>query len=128
MGIKKRRNSHWFGTHWKRFEKMHLKKLLAKMWRKYALFSLLLMFVKLVLLITFFCAFCNNFSAWNSAFFDTFFDFFLKKFFFLGHITTFFKLWSQARKKRLKKSKNVFCNCVLDFNFAPINGSVFFIF
>jgi hypothetical protein len=31
-------------------------------------------------------------------------------------------------KKRLKKSKNIFCTCVLDFNFAPIKGSVFFIF
>ncbi len=46
---------------------------------------------------------------------------------FLGHISTFFKLWSHTRKKRLKKSKNVFCKCVLDFNFAPIKGSVFFI-
>ncbi len=50
-------------------------------------------------------------SAWNSAFFDTFFDFFIKNF-FLGHINTFFKLWSQTRKKRLKKSKNVFSKCV----------------
>ncbi len=66
-------------------------------------------------------------SAWNSAFFDTFNDFFQKTF-FLGHIGTFFKLWSQMRKKRLKKSKNVFCKCVLDFNFAPIKGSVFLIF
>jgi hypothetical protein len=55
------------------------------------------------------------------------FDFF-KKNFFLGHIRSFFKLWSLTRKKRLKKSKNVFCECVLDFNFAPIKGSVFFIF
>ncbi len=41
---------------------------------------------------------------------------------------TFFKLCSQTRKKRLKKSKKVFSKCVLDFNFAPITGSVFFIF
>ncbi len=47
---------------------------------------------------------------------------------FLGHIGTFCKLWSQMHKKRLKISKNVFCKCVLDFNFAPITGSVFFIF
>ncbi len=47
---------------------------------------------------------------------------------FLGHIGTFCKLWSKMRKKRLKKSKNVFCKCFLDFNFAPITGSVFFIF
>jgi hypothetical protein len=53
-GVKKRRISRWFWIRWKSFEKMHQKKLLAKMWRKYALFSFLLMFVKLVLLITFF--------------------------------------------------------------------------
>ncbi len=52
----------------------------------------------------------------------------LQKKIFLGHISTFFKLWSQTRKKWLEKSKNVFCKCVLDFNFAPIKGSVFFIF
>jgi hypothetical protein len=34
----------------------------------------------------------------------------------------------QHCKKRLKKSKNVFFKCVLDVNFAPIKGSVFFIF
>ncbi len=35
---------------------------------------------------------------------------------------------AKCAKKRLKiKSKNVFCKCVLDFNFAPIKGSVFFI-
>ncbi len=62
------------------------KKLLAKTWRKNSLFSILLMFVKLVLLITFFGAIFNNFltdskSAWNSAYFDTFFDFFPQKIF-----------------------------------------------
>ncbi len=107
------------------------KKLVAKTWRKNALFYLLLMFVKLVLLITFFMHFLTTFptdskSAWNSAFFDTFLIGLKKK--ILGHISTFFKLWSQTCKKRLKKSKNVFSKCVLYFNFAPINGSVFFIF
>jgi hypothetical protein len=34
-------------------------------------------------------------SAWNSAFFDTFFIFFLL---FLGQISAFFKLWSQPTK------------------------------
>ncbi len=62
-------------------------------------------------------------SAWNSAFFDTFFDFFQKKNFF-SHICPFFKLWSQTRKKQLKKSKNVFNKGVLDFNFAPIHQRV----
>ncbi len=46
-------------------------------------------------------------SAWNSAFFDTFFDFFKQKF-FKGHICTFFKLWLQMRRKRLKKTENLF--------------------
>ncbi len=46
-------------------------------------------------------------SAWNSAFFDTFFDFFKKKFFFC-HISTFFELWLQMRRKRLKKTENLF--------------------
>jgi hypothetical protein len=108
------------------------KKLLAKKWRKNALFSLLLMFVKLVLLITFVCAFFNNFFngfeiSVKFCVFWHLFGFFQQNI-FLGHICTFFKLWSQTRKKRLKKSKNVFCKCVLDFNFAPIKGSVFFIF
>ncbi len=131
MDIKRRRISRWFRFCWKSFEKMHQKKLLAKTWQKYALFKLLHMFIKFVLLITFLVYFLTTFStdsksAWNSALFDTFF--YLKKKTFLGHISTFFKLWSQTRKKRLKKSKNLFCKCVLDFNFAPIKRSIFFIF
>jgi hypothetical protein len=129
VGIKKRRISRWFRIRWKRFKKMHTKKLLANIWRKNALFWLLLIIVKLVLLITFFCTFFTTFStdsksAWNSAFFDIFYD--LEKNW--GHISTFWKLWSQIRKKRLKKSKNIVCKCVLDFNFAAIKGPVFFIF
>ena len=46
-------------------------------------------------------------SAWNSGFFHTFFDFFKKKI-FLGHICTFFELWLQMRRKRLKKTENLF--------------------
>ena len=46
----------------------------------------------------------------------------------LGHISTFCKLWSPTRTKRLKKTKNVFYKCVLEFNFASISGSGFFIF
>ncbi len=83
MGIKKTRILRWFQTRWKSFEKMHQKKLLAKKWKKCALFSLLLMIVKLVLLITFSCAFfltifsIDSKSAWNSAFLIYFF--YLKK-------------------------------------------------
>ncbi len=48
---------------------MYQKKLLAKTWRKYALFPLLLMFIKLVLLITFFwCVFLKPNSIKNRNF------------------------------------------------------------
>jgi hypothetical protein len=60
-------------------------------------------------------------SAWNSAFFDTFSEFF-KKYFFLGHISTFFELWLQVRRKRLKKTENLFYECILEFNYATIKG------
>ncbi len=39
MGIKKRRISRWFRIRLKKFYKMHKKIFLAKMWRKYALFT-----------------------------------------------------------------------------------------
>ncbi len=58
-----KRRIRWFRIRWKSFEKMYQKKLLAKTWRKNALFSLLLMFVKLVLLIIFFwCIFSQLFQ------------------------------------------------------------------
>jgi hypothetical protein len=99
------------------------KKLLAKTWRKNAFTHVCqTCFAYNFFLVHFFTTFSpDSKSAWNSASFDTFFD-------FLGYISTFFELWSQTRKKRLKKSKKVFSKCVLDFNFAPIKGSVFFIF
>jgi hypothetical protein len=59
-------------------------------------------------------------SAWNSAFFYTFL---IKKniYIFLGHITTFFKLWLKMRRERLKKTENLFFyECVLEFNYATI--------
>jgi hypothetical protein len=102
------------------------------MWRNYALFTLLLMFVKLVLLFTFCIPFFKTFwadflkLAWNFAFFDTFFDFLKKKNFF-GHISTLFNLWSQTRKKRRQNQKTL-SKCDLDLNFTPIKGSVFSIF
>jgi hypothetical protein len=43
----------------------------------------------------------------------------------LCHISTFCELCST---QRLKKSKKVFFKCVLEFSFASITGSVFFIF
>ncbi len=47
--------------------------------------------------------------ASNCAFFDTHIEIIWNKH-FLGHISTFCKLWSQTRAKRLKKSKNIFIN------------------
>ncbi len=96
----------------KKFWKMHQKKLLAKTWWKNALFSLLLMSVKLVLLITFFGAFYNNFFngfeiSVKSAFLTPFWFFFFN---FLGHISTFFKLWSQTVKKGSKNQETYFVN------------------
>ncbi len=76
------------------------KKLLAKMWWTYALFTLLLMFVKLVLLITFFGAFFNTFfngfeiSVKFCVFYYLFYYFQKKIFFVISH---FLKLWSQTR-------------------------------
>ncbi len=117
----------------KDLKKCTQKKLLAKMWRKYALFSTFTHVRQTCFAHNFFVgAFFNNFFngfeiSVTFCVFWQLFGFFQKKF-FLGHISTFIKLWSQTRKKRLKKSKNVFCKCVLDFNVAPIKGYVFFIF
>ncbi len=36
------------------------------------------------------------------------FSIFSKKKFFLGHISTFLELWLQMRRKRLKKTENLF--------------------
>jgi hypothetical protein len=91
---------------------MHQKKLLEKTWRKYALFLLLLMFVKLVLLITlvhFLTTFSTDSkSAWNSAFFDTFFDFFQKN--VLGHISIFSKFEAKRAKNGSKYQKTYLVN------------------
>jgi hypothetical protein len=46
-------------------------------------------------------------SAWNSAFFDTHIEF-LEKNFLFALISTFFKLWLQMRRKRLKKTESRF--------------------
>ncbi len=87
MGIKKRRISRWFRIRWKSLEKSTQKNLLAKTWGKYALFSLLLMFVKLALLVTFFwCIFLQLFQRiWNQReilrFFISFLIFVKKNFF-----------------------------------------------
>jgi hypothetical protein len=48
--------------------------------------------------------------------------------YFLGHISTFCKLLSQTRTKGAKKSEKIFYKCVLEFNFAFIQGSGLLIF
>jgi hypothetical protein len=95
MGIKTRRISHIFQIHWK--IKKITKKVISKNVMEYALFLLLLMFVKLVLLITFWVHFLKSFSTYLKS------------------------AWNSTTKIRK-------CKCVLDLNFASVNGSVFFIF
>jgi hypothetical protein len=113
----------------KNLKKCTNQKLLAKMWRKYGLFHFFSCSSNLFCLELFLVHF-YNFYIRNQReilrFFKSFFIFF--KFCFFSHISNSWKLWSQTRKKRLNKSKKVFSKCVLDFNFAPIKGSVFFIF
>ena len=53
---------------------------------------------------------------------------FSKKFFCCCHISTFCKLSSQMRPKRLKITKNVFYKNVLESDLASIKGSGSFIF
>ncbi len=93
-------------------------------------FSLLLMFIKLVLLVTFFWFIFYNFSTDQREilrFLISFLVFLQKK--ILGVILGLFANFeAKCAKNGSKKSKNVFCKCVLDFNFAPIKGYVFFIF
>jgi hypothetical protein len=60
----------------------------------------------------------NSKSAQNYGFLISFLIFSKK----IGHISTFLKLRSQTRKKRLKKSKNIFCKCVLVSIFHPSKG------
>ncbi len=45
---------------------------------------------------------------------------------FFCHISTF-KIFEAKRAKKAQKIKNHFSKCVLDLNFAPIKGYVFFI-
>ncbi len=40
----------------------------------------------------------------------------------------FFQTLKPNAQETAQKIKNLYCKCVLDFNFAPIKGSVFFIF
>jgi hypothetical protein len=59
--------------------------------------------------------------AWNSGFFDIFFDFVQENFFCLI-LALFEKFEAKRAKNGSKNQKNVFIKCVLDFNFAAIKG------
>ncbi len=96
------------------FEKMYQKKFIAKTWRKY-LFSLLLMFVKLVLLITFFRGiFVQLFQRIRNQrlilrFLISLFIFFKKKFFWVI-ISTFKNFVAKRAKNGSKNQKTYFVN------------------
>ena len=95
------------------WKKMHNKKVISKNVTQKGPFSLFTHVRQTCFAYNFFCVqFFTTFStdsksAWNSAFFDTFF-YFVKKKIFLGHISTFFELWLQMRRKRFKKTENLF--------------------
>jgi hypothetical protein len=102
MGIKQRRTSRWFRIRWKGFKKMH-KKVISKNVTEYELFSLLLMFAKFVLLITF-CPFSTNFFnpfEISMKFSGLWYLYNISNKKFLGHITIFLS-FEAKRTKRLK--------------------------
>ncbi len=130
-GYQKRRISHWLRIRWKSFEKMHHKKLLAKMWRKKSLFSLFTHVRQTFFAYNFFlCIFLQLFQRIRNhreilRFLISFLIFCKKKFF--GVILALFANFEAERAKNGSKNlKKVFSKCVLDFNFAPLKGSVFF--
>jgi hypothetical protein len=61
-------------------------------------------------------------SAWKSAFLIPF----LLKFFFKGHMSTFFNF--EAKRAKNGDKKTTLSKPFLDLNFAPFNGSLFLIF
>jgi O-antigen ligase len=74
----------------------------------------------------FWCIFSNLFQRIQNQreilrFLIPIFNFCKKKFFAL--ISTFFRLWLQMRRKRLKKKRKiVFYECLLEFDYATIKG------
>ncbi len=92
------------------------------MWRKYVRQSC---FANNFFCVHFLQLFQQIRNKWNSTFFDIFFE--LKKKIWV--ILALFENFEARRAKNgSKNQKNLFSKCVLDFNFAPIKGSVFFIF
>ncbi len=68
----------------------------------------------------FWCIFANLFQRKFCVFWYPYWIFVKKIFFAL--FSTFFRLLLQMRRKRLKKRKIVFYECVLEFNYATIKG------
>ncbi len=97
----------------KKVEKMYQKKLWAKKVRRTWVKSEKRAFFRHIFdnnffMVYFFKTFSTDSkSVWNSAFFDTQIEFF-QKIFFCFFISTFCKLWLQMRRKRLKKTENLF--------------------
>ncbi len=119
--IKKSRISRWF---WIRWKSCYLKKAQKKVINKTGLTNMSKSeksaYVRHGFANTFFwCIFSklfstNSKSVWNSAFFVTHIEFFINEKFF-ALISTFCKLWLQMPRKRLKKTENLFNECVLEF-------------
>ncbi len=111
-GVKKRRISRWFRIRWKICEKMHPKKVISKTSltnlsksEKSAFFRNV--FANNFFFVHFFKTFSTDSKlAWNSAFLTPFSI--LSNNFFFCHISTFFELWLQMRRKRLNKTENLF--------------------
>jgi hypothetical protein len=96
----------------KSFEKMNPKKVISKNLTEICTFSLLHMFVKLVLIVTFFGAFCCNFFngfeiSVNFAFFDIFFNFLQKN--ILGVILALFANFEAKCAKNSLKNQKTCC-------------------
>jgi hypothetical protein len=128
MGIKKHRISCWFQIHWKSLNKC-TKKVISNNVTELCTFFTFTHVRQTCFSYNFFLCIFKTFStdlksAWNSAFFDTF----LTKKIFFGPISTFSNFEANCAKNGAKNQINVLHKCVLDLNFPPIKGSVFFIF
>ncbi len=112
-GVKKRRISRWFRIRWKNCEKMHQKKVISKTSLTNISKSEKNAFFRQVFAHNFFWyIFSKLFQRIRNQReilrFLTPFPIFSKNIFFLCFISTFFKLWLQMRRKRLKKTENLF--------------------
>jgi hypothetical protein len=108
-GVKKRRISRWFRIRWKSFEKNYQKKVISKnVMEKCTFFTFTHVrqtcFAYNLFLVLLFTTFSTDSkSAWNSAFFDTFF--YLKIFFFCRSYWYFFQTLKPNAQKTVQKIK-----------------------